>query len=190
MRHYVPTRTYETTAVIQPSLNDADIDAQIEAIKSLIESGGNTLVKTDVWGRRKLAYPVRRYQEGIYVFFVFEGEPAFIPELTRHYQITEPILRHLTVRCEADIETMVISLGDSRERPDRRRRPGGPGDGRDGPPSRRDGPPRRRDDDRPPRRGAAEDTPAESPAETPEPAPDAAPETPDDTTAAPDGDDD
>ncbi|MBT5713499.1 30S ribosomal protein S6 [Candidatus Poribacteria bacterium] len=177
--------------MIQPSLNDAEIDAQIEGIKALIESGGNTLVRTDVWGRRKLAYPVRRYQEGIYVFFVFEGKPEFIPELTRHYQITEPILRHLTVRCEVDPEAMVISLGDSRERPDRRRRPGGPGDGRDGP--RRDGPPRRRDDDRPPRRSAPADAPADADAEadTPKPAADAAPEAPE-TAAEPatDADDD
>ena len=144
MRHYVPTRVYETTAVIQPSLNDAEIDAQIEAIKTLIESADNRLIKNDVWGRRKLAYPVGRFNEGIYVFFVFEGQPEFIPALTRHYQITEPILRHLTVRCEVDPETIVVSLGDSRERPDRRRRPGPPGDRRDGPPPRRDGP--RRDD--------------------------------------------
>ena len=160
MRHYVPTRVYETTAVIQPSLNDAEIDAQIEAIRTLIESSDNRLIKNDVWGRRKLAYSVGRYNEGIYVFFVFEGKPEFIPELTRHYQITEPILRHLTVRCEVDPDTIVVSLGDSRERPDRRRRPGPPGDRRDGPPPRRDGP--RREDERPRDRGDDDSAPADA----------------------------
>lgn len=160
MRHYVPTRTYETTIVIQPSLNDAEIDAAIEAVRTLIESSDNRLIRTDVWGRRKLAYPVRRYQEGIYIFFVFEGKPEFIPELTRHYQITEAILRHLTVRCEVDPEAMIVNLGDSRERPDRRRRPGGPGDRRDGPP--------RRDDDGPPRPRRDDDAPVDAPAAAPD----------------------
>lgn len=178
MRHYVPTRTYETTIVIQPSLNDAEIDTIVDAVRSLIEDNNN-LIRTDIWGRRKLAYPVRRYQEGIYIFYVFEGKPEFIPELTRHYQITEGILRHLTVRCEVDPEAIIISLGDSRERPDRRRRPGGPGDRRDGPPPRRDGPPRPRREDDAPAPVAAEttgDAPAEVVADTAEAAPAEAPE--------------
>jgi small subunit ribosomal protein S6 len=178
LRHYVPTRTYETTIVIQPSLNDAEIDTIVDAVRSLIEDNNN-LIRTDIWGRRKLAYPVRRYQEGIYIFYVFEGKPEFIPELTRHYQITEGILRHLTVRCEVDPEAIIISLGDSRERPDRRRRPGGPGDRRDGPPPRRDGPPGPRREDDAPAPVAAEttgDAPAEVVADTAEAAPAEAPE--------------
>ena len=54
MRHYVPTRTYETTIVIQPSLNDAEIDTIVDAVRSLIEDNNN-LIRTDIWGRRKLA---------------------------------------------------------------------------------------------------------------------------------------
>ena len=60
------------------------------------------MIKQDVWGKRKLAYPIQKFEEAIYVFFHYEGEPDIPTELERRFKQTESVLRYLTVRKETE----------------------------------------------------------------------------------------
>lgn len=88
---------YETDIVIDASLTDDEINVVVEKFKALISANG-TIDSVDVWGKRKLAYPIDFKSEGYYVLINFTSEPEFIKELDRNYNITDGILRTLTVR--------------------------------------------------------------------------------------------
>ena len=88
---------YETDIVVDATLTDEEIEVVVEKFKALIASNG-TVDSVDVWGKRKLAYPIDYKTEGYYVLINFTSEPEFIKELDRNYNITDGILRTLTVR--------------------------------------------------------------------------------------------
>lgn len=114
MRHYQPIRNYETTVIFRPTLNETELQSQIEGIKNAIESSGSTIVKQDVWGRRRMAYAIGGHSEGIYVFFLFSGDPKMVAELNRRYQINENVLRSLTIKCDYSLDEMPpMSLDES-----------------------------------------------------------------------------
>lgn len=88
---------YETDIVVDATLTDEEIEVVVEKFKALIAANG-TVDSVDVWGKRKLAYPIDYKTEGYYVLINFTSEPEFIKELDRNYNITDGILRTLTVR--------------------------------------------------------------------------------------------
>ena len=88
---------YETIIVIDAALTDDEINAVVEKFKGLISANG-TIDSVDVWGKRKLAYPINFKNEGYYVLINFTSQAEFIKELDRNYNITDGILRTLTVR--------------------------------------------------------------------------------------------
>lgn len=88
---------YETIFVIDASLAEDQINAIVEKFKSLIADNGTT-ESVDVWGKRRLAYPIDYKTEGYYVLVNFESQAEFIAELERVYNITDGILRTIVVR--------------------------------------------------------------------------------------------
>ena len=88
---------YETIIVVDASLTDDEINAAVEKFKALITANG-TIENVDVWGKRKLAYPIDFKTEGYYVLINFASQAEFIAELDRNYNITDSILRTITVR--------------------------------------------------------------------------------------------
>ena len=88
---------YETIFVIDASLAEDQIEALVEKFKSLIAENGTT-ESVDVWGKRRLAYPIDYKTEGYYVLVNFESQAEFIAELERVYNITDGILRTIVVR--------------------------------------------------------------------------------------------
>ena len=88
---------YETIFVIDASLTEDQINATTEKFKSLIEANA-TVESVDVWGKRRLAYPIDYKTEGYYVLVNFESQAEFIAELERVYNITDGILRTIVVR--------------------------------------------------------------------------------------------
>lgn len=88
---------YETIFVIDASLTDDQINATTEKFKSLIEANA-TVESVDVWGKRRLAYPIDYKTEGYYVLVNFESQAEFIAELERVYNITDGVLRTIVVR--------------------------------------------------------------------------------------------
>lgn len=90
-------REYESVFVIHPKVDDAGIDHEIEATKETIATGGGEVIGVHKWGRRKLAYPIQKVNDGYYVIMRFNGEAEMLPELDRKYKLNEQVLRHLTV---------------------------------------------------------------------------------------------
>lgn len=88
---------YETIFVIDASLTDEEITAISDKFTAMIAANGTT-ESVDVWGKRRLAYPINYKTEGYYVLVNFASEAEFINELERVYNITDGILRTIVIR--------------------------------------------------------------------------------------------
>ncbi len=91
-------RDYEILYIARPELDEAQLQAAIATVDKLIENLGGAVQKTDVWGRRRLAYEVRHLREGQYVLTDFQIDPARVPELETTLKISDTVFRHLVVR--------------------------------------------------------------------------------------------
>ena len=87
-------RKYEMLAILDAAA-DADQAGEITQIEELIKRLGGAVSKTDVWGKKTLAYPIRKQPEGYYVLFYFELEPAQTFELRRVLGLRANVYRHL-----------------------------------------------------------------------------------------------
>jgi len=93
------TNKYETIFVLSVKTADEEaLNATTEKFKTLITDNGGTIESVDVWGKRRLAYPINYETEGYYVLVNFEADAAFIAELNRVYNITEGVLRSIVVK--------------------------------------------------------------------------------------------
>lgn len=90
---------YEVMFIIDPILEDDRRDGVVETVKSIIADDGE-VTKVDVWGMRRLAYPIRKKNEGYYVVIDFMGNNTLPKELDRRMKISEDIMRHLIVNKE------------------------------------------------------------------------------------------
>ncbi len=90
---------YETTMILNTKKGEDGINALIEKFKNLISENG-TIDNVDDWGKRRLAYEIEDEQEGYYVMITFTSKPDFPAELDRIYNITDGVLRFLTVAVE------------------------------------------------------------------------------------------
>jgi small subunit ribosomal protein S6 len=99
----VARRLYETTAIINAAIEDEDIRATIDRLKEYIESHGGEILLMTEWGRRRLAYPIKKRNNGYYVYFAYEAHPTAIPLLERLFLLEENLLRHLTLQITPQI---------------------------------------------------------------------------------------
>ena len=90
-------RQYETTFIVDAHLPTEKIDESIDKFLSFIEKKGGKIHHVDRWGKRRLAYEIRKKQYGYYVYLRFESEGEFIKVLEREYKLDDSILRYLTV---------------------------------------------------------------------------------------------
>lgn len=91
---------YETAFLISPKLEEEETSKVIAQMADVISKGKGKMIKEDRWGKRKLAYPIEKFEEAFYVFFHYEGKPDIPFELERRFKQTESILRFMTVREE------------------------------------------------------------------------------------------
>ena len=91
--------------IITPDHEENEAEALIENVKGIIESSGN-IINIDVWGKRRLAYPIRKRSEGYYVVYIFECDPSFVAQLNQALRVIEAILRHMIVLYEDDVEKL------------------------------------------------------------------------------------
>lgn len=90
---------YETMMVLTTKLDEEQTNATVEKFQKLISDNG-TIISTDVWGKRRLAYQIQHQSEGYYVLITFSAEPGFTAELDRIYNITDSVLRSIIVRLD------------------------------------------------------------------------------------------
>ncbi|MBC7875641.1 MAG: 30S ribosomal protein S6 [Anaerolineales bacterium] len=88
-------RNYELVCVIQPDLDETAFNGVLEKVKSWISDSGGTVDKVDVWGRRKLAYIIKKHREGQFVLLNMTMNPTATADLQRNLRFQEPIIRHM-----------------------------------------------------------------------------------------------
>jgi small subunit ribosomal protein S6 len=88
-------REYELVFIVHPELEDSSFKDLVERVKSWITESGGQVSKVDIWGKRKLAYPIRKQKDGQYVLLKTQMSPTFCSQLERNLRFTEPILRFL-----------------------------------------------------------------------------------------------
>ncbi len=93
-------RDYELIFIVQPDVDDQEFDAVVERVGAIITGQGGEVSRTEPWGKRRLAYPIRRFREGYYVRMETKLQPDSIREIERDFKLTEPLMRHLIVRMD------------------------------------------------------------------------------------------
>ncbi|MBN1883679.1 MAG: 30S ribosomal protein S6 [Deltaproteobacteria bacterium] len=116
-------RTYETIFILDPDLSDEDTEKSLAKIQDIITSQNGTIALTERWGKRKLAYRVRKKTKGNYFRLVYYAEGSLIAPLERILRITEEVYKFITVKLadkEMDIASLVTS--DEEESKDEEKR--------------------------------------------------------------------
>ncbi len=90
-------RQYETGFVLSPTLSEEETAQLVQQMAEVIGQKKGRMVKQDIWGKRRLAFPIKRFQEGVYVFFTYEGAGDISTELERRFKQTDSVIRFMTV---------------------------------------------------------------------------------------------
>jgi small subunit ribosomal protein S6 len=93
-------REYELIFIVHPDLEETATNEVVERVKTWITEAGGTVNKVDPWGKRKLAYPIRKQNDGQYFFLQVEMAPTFIAEMERNLRFLEPVMRFLITAVE------------------------------------------------------------------------------------------
>ena len=93
-------RKYEVAFIAAPNTADDDLSKLNSQIEQIIADRGGKITKVDKWGRRKLAYRIGKFDEGVYTFVYVEGSGQEIAEVERRLRVTDFIIRYLTVRTD------------------------------------------------------------------------------------------
>jgi small subunit ribosomal protein S6 len=91
---------YENIVILNASLSDEEIDVAAGKIKDLITNSGGEVLKTDMWGRRKLAYEIKKHKKGFYVLFLFRAHSSLIKKLEDYYKVFEPVVKFLVIKLD------------------------------------------------------------------------------------------
>lgn len=88
---------YEVMYIVKPIEEEA-FNAIVTKFDGVLTSNGATIEKSDKWGKKRLAYPIQDFNDGLYVLTTFSAEPAAVKELDRVMKITDEILRHMIIK--------------------------------------------------------------------------------------------
>ncbi len=108
-------RTYEFMYIADPQTADEDITKLNDAITTMIEKEGGTIVKVEDMGRRQLAYEINKKRDGYYVLFEIDGSGQEIAELERRMRVNDKVMRYITVRVDEERKA-AQKLTDKREK--------------------------------------------------------------------------
>jgi small subunit ribosomal protein S6 len=111
-------RTYELMFIVRPDMTDEDLDKLISTLGAAVPASGGTIKSVEKMGKRRLAYTVRRFHEGIYVLLTVEGGGEVVHELERRLRVTEPVIKFLTVRIDEEQKRLdkIKAIRDSRKK--------------------------------------------------------------------------
>src|SRR6266852_667148 len=110
-------RNYELMFIVRPDMVEEDLNRLISTLESSVTSAGGT-TKTEVWGKRRLAYRVGRFNDGIFVLMLIDGVGAVVHELERRLRVTEPVIKFLTVRTDEELKRLdkIKKIRDSKKK--------------------------------------------------------------------------
>ncbi len=90
-------RTYEALYIVQPNATDDEVQTIDAGVQRLITEDGGSVVRSEIWGKRRLAYEVKRFQEGVFILIRFQSGPDVITKLKQYFKLTDDIIRELVV---------------------------------------------------------------------------------------------
>jgi small subunit ribosomal protein S6 len=96
-------RSYELVFIVHPELDDSALNEIVDRVKGWITDSGGQVVETDLWGKRRLAYPIQKQIEGYYVLMSTQLDPTFCTELERNLGLQEPVMRYLLTAQEIQV---------------------------------------------------------------------------------------
>ena len=96
------SRLYEVMFIVRPDVAEEDVDKLIAGFTTTVTNGGGNVKATDKMGRRKLAYMVRRFNDGNYILLTIEADGATVHELERRLRVSEPVIKFITVRMDEE----------------------------------------------------------------------------------------
>ena len=111
-------RTYELMFIVRPDLADEDVDKVVSTIETQVTSAGGAVKNVERMGKRRLAYLVRNFADGLYILFTIEGPGSAISEVERRLRVTEPVIKFITVRVDDEQKRLgkIKAIRDSRRR--------------------------------------------------------------------------
>jgi small subunit ribosomal protein S6 len=111
-------RTYEVMYIVRPDLPEEETDRVISTVESNATTAGITVKNVERMGKRRLAYKVRKFQDGLYVLLTVEGPGSALAELERRLRVTEPVIKYISVRIDEEQKRMakIKKIRDSKVR--------------------------------------------------------------------------
>ncbi len=97
-------RTYEVAFIAAPTLTPEELDAFIAQMQTVVEGKGGKVAKVDNWGKKSLAYKIKKYRDGYYVILTVEGDGPIIAELERRFRVADHVIRFISVRIDEDLK--------------------------------------------------------------------------------------
>ncbi len=95
-------RTYEVMFIVRPDVEEADLDKLIEGFSANVTSGGGEVKAVEKMGRRRMAYTVRKFNDGFYVLLTLAAAGSLIAEIERRLRVSEPVIKFITVRMDEE----------------------------------------------------------------------------------------
>ena len=110
-------RNYEVMFIVRPDMVDEDLNKLIATLESSVTSAGGT-AKSEVWGKRRLAYRVGRFNDGIFVLMLIDAAGSTVHEVERRLRVTEPVIKFLTVRTDEELKRLdkIKKIRDSKKK--------------------------------------------------------------------------
>jgi len=110
-------RSYEVMFIVRPDMVDEDLNKLISTLESSVTSAGGT-AKSEIWGKRRLAYKVAKFNDGIFVLLIIEGAGAIVREVERRLRVTEQVIKFITVRTDEELKRLdkVKKLRDAKKK--------------------------------------------------------------------------
>jgi small subunit ribosomal protein S6 len=93
-------REYELVFIVHPDLEETATNEVVDRVKDWITEADGTVDKVDPWGKRKLAYPIRKQNDGQYFLMLVQMDPTFVSEMERNLRFLEPVMRFLITAVE------------------------------------------------------------------------------------------
>ena len=111
-------RTYELMFIVRPDMAEEDLDKLISTLETVVSTSGGTVKSVERMGKRRLAYPVRRFHDGVYVLLTVEGSGGLVHELERRLRVTEPVIKFLSVRIDEEQKRLakIKAIRDARKK--------------------------------------------------------------------------
>jgi len=111
-------RTYELMFIVRPDMTEEDQDKLISTLEHAVTSSGGQVKNVEKMGKRRLAYVVRKFHDGLYILLTFEGGGGLVHELERRLRVSESVIKFLSVRVDEEQKRLdkIKALRDARKK--------------------------------------------------------------------------